>query len=102
MHRDYDNVAAGQTDQAVGPTGGAAGDLLANIILVPLTVAMGAVSIKDGGGPAITIYPGVPAGGSYIVDKAPSIVELGMRSQAGPWRVSTGPNVEVIVTGELS
>lgn len=74
---DYETVAASQTDQALGATGGV-GDYLAGLLIVPATTSPGAVSIKDGGGSAITVFAG------------------------GALSVSTGTNVSVIAIGKFT
>src|SRR5688572_736482 len=52
---ENETVAASQTDQVLGATGGA-GDYLTGLLIVPATTSPGAVSIKDGGGSAVTVF----------------------------------------------
>ncbi|WP_316184715.1 hypothetical protein [Bradyrhizobium sp. SZCCHNRI1003] len=94
----YEAVAAGQTDQVMG-TNGAVGDTLLGFLISPATTSPGAVSVKDGSGTGITIFTG---GASSVADLKPFFVTLGMRSAAGPWKVTTGANVSAIAIGNFS
>lgn len=95
---NYETVAASQTDQALGPTG-AAGDLLTGLLVIPATTSPGAVQIKDGSGSAITVFTG---GGSSVSNLVPFFIPLGMVSQAGAWKVTTGAAVSVIAVGNFT
>jgi len=95
---DYETVAASQTDQVMGGTG-AAGDFLAALLIVPATTSPGAVSIKDGGGSAITVFTG---GASSISSLVSFSVPIYAKSVSGAWKVTTGANVSAIATGEFS
>ena len=92
----YETVAAGQTDQVLG-NAGAAGDVLDTLTCVVATAATAQVQVKDGGGSAITVLPNSPGGGvgTYVIP-------LRARSQAGPWKVTTGAGVSVIASGTFS
>lgn len=94
---DYETVAASQTDQTIGPTGGA-NDLLAGLLIVPATTSPGAVSIKDGAGSAITVFTG---GASSVTNLVPFFVPLGIKC-ATAWKVTTGANVSVIAVGNFT
>ena len=94
----YETVAASQTDQALGTTG-EAGDYLSHLIIVPASTSPGAVSIKDGAGSAITIFAG---GASSVSSLVPFTVPIGMKSQAGAWKVTTGSAVSVIAVGDFT
>lgn len=94
---DYETVAASQTDQAMGATG-ATGDLLAGLLIVPATTGAGTVSIKDGGGSAITVF----TGGGTLSDLKPFFVPIGAVSAAGAWKVTTGANVSAIAFGKFT
>lgn len=93
---DYETVAAGQTDQALGATG-AAGDYLARLIIVVATAATAQVQIKDGSGSAITVFPNSPGGGvgTYTVD-------IGLTSLDGAWKVTTGAGSSVVAVGDFT
>jgi len=95
FHTHYETVAASQTDQALGPTG-AAGDYLKSLIIVPATTSPGVVSIKDGSGSSVTVFTG---GASSVTELRPMVVQLGLKSIAGAWSVTTGANVSVIAAG---
>jgi hypothetical protein len=91
---NYEAVAASQTDQVLGVTG-AAGDLLARVVVNVTTAATSAVSIKDGGGSAIPIVPANTTIGIYSI-------AVGARSTAGAWKVTTGAGVTVIGIGSFT
>lgn len=95
---EYETVAASQTDQVIGPTG-ATGDYLAGVLIVPATTSPGAVSIKDGAGSAIPIFTGGPTSVSNLV---PFYVQLGIKSTAGAWKLTTGTSVSALVSGSFS
>jgi hypothetical protein len=93
----YETVAASQTDQAMGATGGK-GDYIKGLLIIPATTSPGAVSIKDGAGSAITVFTG---GATSVADLKPFYVELGMKSTSGAWKVTTGASVSAIAVGSL-
>lgn len=92
----YETVAASQSDQVLG-NAGAAGDFIDTLTLVVATAATAATSIKDGGGNAISVFPNNPGGGvgTYVLP-------LKLRSQAGPWKVTTGAGVSAIASGTFT
>lgn len=96
--RNYETVAASQTDQAMGATG-ATGDVLDGLLIVPATTSPGAVSIKDGSGSAITIFTG---GASSVSNLVPFFVPVGAVSGSGAWKVTTGANVSAIGVGSFT
>jgi hypothetical protein len=57
------------------------------------------VSIKDGGGSAVTVFTG---GSSSVTNLVPFVVPLGMVSLAGAWKVTTGSNVSAIAVGNFT
>lgn len=93
---DYETVAASQTDQVLGPTGGT-GDWLSRLVCVVATAATAQVQIKDGGGSAVTVLPNSPGGGvgTYVI-------ELGLKSLAGAWKVTTAAGVSVVAVGDFT
>jgi len=93
---DYETVAASQSDQVLGVTGGV-GDFLHKLVIVVATAATAATSIKDGGGSAISILPNSPGGGIGVY-----VVELNIVSTAGAWKVTTGAGVSVIAVGRFT
>lgn len=94
---EYETVAASSTDQVMGAAG-AAGDYLAGVLIIPATTSPGAVSIKDGGGGAITIFAG---GASSVSNLVPFLVPLGIKA-ATAWKISTGANVSAIGIGNFT
>lgn len=93
---EYETVAASATDQALGATG-AAGDYLDRLVIVVATAATAAVTIKDGAGSAITVFPNSPGGGVGTYN-----VPLGLRSLSGAWKVTTGAGSSVIAVGNFT
>lgn len=89
----YETVAASQSDQVLGATGGQ-GDLLQALIVTVATAATGTVSIKDGTGSSIPVTAANTPIGIYRV-------EFGMRSSSGAWKVTTGAGATVIGIGEF-
>lgn len=94
----YAAVAALATAQVLG-SAGAAGDFLQGLLITPLTLSPGAVSIKDGSGSAITLFVG---GASSVSNLIPFPAPVGARSGAGAWSVTTGANVSVLALGNFS
>lgn len=94
----YETVAAGQTDQVLGGSGSKGGDTLGYLILIPASTSPGAVAIDDNGGTDITVFAG---GASSLTELKPIVVEMHVKSKAGPWRVTTGANISVLAVGEF-
>lgn len=100
MQQTYNTVAASQTAQALtGGSGGATGDYLEGLLIVPAAAAAGAVSIKDGAGSAISIFAG--GGTTALPTLAPFFVPIDAVSTAGAWSVTTGVSVSCIATGKF-
>lgn len=92
---EYETVAASQTDQVLGGTG-AAGDFLGRLIVSVTTAgATGIASIKDGAGSAISLVPASTPIGVYVI-------ELGIRSTGGAWKVTTGAAATAVAIGSFS
>lgn len=89
----YETVAASQTAQVLGVTG-AKGDYLDRIIVSVATSATGTCSINDGGGTEIPLTAANTPIGVYVI-------KLGLRSQVGTWRVTTGAGATAIGIGEF-
>ena len=92
----YETVAVSQTDQVLG-TSGSAGDHLARLIITVSTAATAATSIKDGDGSVISIIANSPGNGIGVY-----VVELGIDSTTGPWKVTTGAGSTVIAIGRFT
>jgi hypothetical protein len=94
---DYETVAASQTAQTLGATGGT-GDYLAGVLIVPATTSPGNVLILDNA-TSITIFAG---GASSVSNLVPFFVPLGMTSVSGAWKITTGANVSAIGIGNFT
>lgn len=95
---EYETVAASQTTQTLGATGGT-GDYLEAVLIVPSSTSPGEVLIKDGSDTAISIFKG---GSSSITDLAPIYVPLGLKSRTGAWQLTTGANETAIGIGNFT
>lgn len=89
----YETVAASQTAQVLGGSG-AAGDQIARLIITVATAATSTVTLLDNA-TSIPIMAANTAIGVYVVD-------LGMRSVSGAWKVTTGAGVTVVAVGKFS
>lgn len=96
--KQYANVAASQTAQALSSSG-ATGDYLSHLLIVPATTSPGSVSIKDGSDTATTVFTG---GAGSMVELGARIVVIDANSRTGGWQVTTGANVSVIAFGQFS
>lgn len=97
---DYETVAAGATDQMMGPTG-AIGDRLDGVLIIPVTTSPGAVSVEDGD-TNIVIFEG---GATSVPSLEPFFVPMGRQgivSAAGGWEITTGSNVRAIGFGQFT
>ena len=94
---EYETVAASQTAQVLGATGGT-GDFLMGVLIIPATTSPGAVSILDNA-TSITIFTG---GASSVSNLVPFMVPLGIYSVSGAWKVTTGANVSAIGIGNFT
>ena len=93
---DYETVAANQSEQVLG-TVGKAGHLLERLVLT-VTGASCAVSIKDGDGSAISIIPVSTPVGVHVV-------EFGMRAKNATtpgWKVTTLGGATALATGRFT
>lgn len=92
---DYETVAASQVAQVLGDAG-KLGNVLEKLILIPVTVSAGSVTITDGTLAQVIVFPG---GTNSLTELKPIVVEISARSQNGPWKVTTGANITVIAIG---
>jgi hypothetical protein len=90
----YTLVTSNATASALGA--GAIGDYLDGITIVPSSVSNGAVSIKDGGGPALTLFAG---GASSLADLKPFYIPIKARSTSGGWSITTTSGLTAVVGG---
>lgn len=91
-NQHYETVAASQSAQVLG-LGGAAGDFLDTLIVVVSTAATAQVDVTDGA-TLFNVFPNNPGGGvgTYVLP-------VKLRSQKGPWKVTTGAGVAVVASG---
>jgi len=94
-YTDYETVLPMQSEQALGPNG-LAGDTLERLIIVPLSITCGDVSVKDGSSTAVRVF----RKGS-LSDLTPIAIAIGARSVSGGWKVSTQDDVQVIAVGRF-
>ncbi len=94
---EYETVAAGQTAQALGATG-ATGDYISKVLVVPATTSPGNVLLLDNA-TSITIFTG---GASSVSNLVPFVIDLGMTSVSGAWKITTGSNVSCIGIGNFT
>ncbi len=95
--QEYEKVAASQTDQALGATGGA-GDLINGILVIPATTSPGAITLKDGA-TSIAVFTG---GATSVSNLVPFFIPLGIRSVSGAWSLTTGANVSCVAVGDFT
>jgi hypothetical protein len=93
----YQAVPASQTTQALGPAGGAVGDYLHGLLIVPATTAAGTVSIKDGTGSAVNVFVT-----GTLSDTRSFFLPISMKSVNGAWQITTGANVSVLAVGSFT
>jgi len=89
----YETVAASQTAQVLGSSG-AVGDTIIRLIVTVNTAATSTVSIIDNA-TSIAIMPAVTPVGVYVID-------LGVQSVSGAWKVTTGAGATVLAVGNFS
>ena len=89
----YETVAASQTAQVLGVTGGT-GDTLMRLIVTVTTSATSQVTLLDGATSYI-IVPAVTPVGVYQID-------IGAVSVSGAWKITTGAGVSVMAVGNFS
>lgn len=94
---EYETVAASQTAQTLGATGGT-GDYLSGLLVIPATTSPGNVLILDNA-TSITVFAG---GASSVSNLVPFFIPIGAISVSGAWKVTTGANVSVIATGNFT
>jgi hypothetical protein len=97
LGEEYETVAASQTAQVLGATGGT-GDYIAGILVVPATTSPGNVLLLDNA-TSITVFTG---GASSVGSLIPFFIPLGIKSVSGAWKVTTGANVSCIGIGNFT
>lgn len=92
---EYEAVGASASDQVLGATG-AAGDYLKRVIVqITTSGANGVCSLKDGSGSAIPLVPASSPIGVYVV-------ELGVTSTGGAWKLTTGSATTALAIGDFT
>jgi len=89
----YETVAASQTAQVLGVTGGV-GDTLMRVIVTVGTSLTGTVALLDGA----TSYPLIAAStpiGVYVI-------EINAVSVSGAWKITTGAGATVFAVGNFT
>lgn len=94
---EYETVAASQTAQVLGATGGT-GDYISGILVIPATTSPGNVLLLDNA-TSITVFTG---GATSVSNLVPFFIPLGMISVSGAWKVTTGANVSCIGIGNFT
>src|SRR6185312_2406555 len=93
----YETVAASQTAQVLGATGGT-GDFINGILVIPATTSPGNVLLLDNA-TSITVFTG---GASSVCNLVPFLIPLGLVSVSGAWKITTGSNVSCIGMGTFT
>ncbi len=94
---EYEAVAASQTDQTIGPTGGT-GDYLSHVLVIPASVSPGVVTIKDN----TTAVISFPGGTDSLTTLIPFVIPVGAKSTGGAWKITTGANVSCFAVGDFT
>lgn len=94
---EYETVAASQTAQVLGATGGT-GDYISGLLVIPATTSPGVVTLLDNA----TSIPVFVGGASSVGNLVPFFIPLGIKSVSGAWKVTTGANVSVIGIGNFA
>lgn len=89
----YETVAASQTAQVLGVTGGA-GDTLQRLIITISTALTGTVALLDGATSYAITAASTPIGVYQI--------EIGAVSVNGAWKITTGAGATVMAVGNFS
>ena len=89
----YETVAASQTAQVLGVTGGV-GDTLMRLIVTVTTSATSTVTLLDGATSYIIVPPVTPVG-VYQID-------INAVSVNGAWKITTGAGVSVMGVGNFA
>lgn len=97
-YAQYETVAASQTDQVLGATGGT-GDYLAGVLVFPGTAGCGVVTIKDN---TTTIGTFAGGGTTALPSLVPFMIPVGLFSVSGAWKITTGANVTAVGIGKFA
>lgn len=97
----YETVAASQTGQVLGATGGT-GDYLSHCVIYPTSTTPGVVTVFDNTNAAGTNVIAFPGGASSVTNLAPIAIPVGAISTSGAWKVTTGANLVVTCYGKFT
>ena len=95
-HTDFEYGVSSDTT-VFGATNGTRGDVLEQLLIIPMQpTALGVVWLDDGGGNSQKIFEG-----GAVTDMRPIQYNLGMRSVSGDWSVRTGANLKILGIGRF-
>ncbi|WP_029581932.1 hypothetical protein [Bradyrhizobium sp. URHD0069] len=94
---EYETVAASQTAQVLGATGGT-GDYISHITVIPTSVSPGVVTLLDNA----TSIPVFAGGTDSLSNLAPFTIVLGAKSTSGAWKLTTGAGLSCIAFGNFT
>lgn len=97
----YETVAASQTGQALGATGGS-GDYLSHCVVYPGTTSPGVVTVFDSTSSATNNVIVFTGGSTSVSNLVPFAIPVGAFSLNGAWKVTTGANVIVTCYGKFT
>lgn len=97
----YETVAASQTGQALGATGGT-GDYLSHCVIYPGTTSPGVVTVFDNTSNATNNVIAFTGGATSVSNLVPISIPVGAISINGAWKVTTGTNVIVTCYGNFT
>lgn len=86
---DWDSVDIASGVTLLMGARGKKGDYISHILVRDFGAVAGAVEIKDGSDPKITLFYGALIGPGLNSEKRPWIIPLGIRSRVGQWQVNT-------------
>jgi hypothetical protein len=93
--REYELVAASST-APLGTTG-ATGDDLDYLVVIPSSVTVGKIQLKDGAGAAFDVFFG-----GTLSNLVPFTIPCGLKSRLGAWTVITLTGASVLAVGNFS
>ena len=98
LNYGYKTVAASQTAAVLGTTG-AAGDILAGLLIIPAIAACGSVALLDG---ATTLWTFPGGGTTALPSLEPLWLPFANVRAATAWKVTTGVSVAIWAVGKFT
>lgn len=92
---EYETVAASQTAQVLGGTGGT-GDFLSHVVFQPTATNAGTSTILDNATVIYTLTTGT------LADLRPITVPINAFSVSGAWKITTGASITATAFGDFS